>query len=134
MADSPRLAELRRQRTLIQTHLAWLDGEIAAEEMRGFSTDAAAQTEGENTPVATSWVAPDAPQAIAASDAAAERAETTGTIAKSADAHAEKIIDAFRVAPNDLQRDVRTGCFLYFAIALVLLFAAVAGLYFALRH
>ena len=129
VADSPRLAELRRQRALIQGHLTWLDAEIAAEELRSPS----AREPTPNTPAVTIAPSPQTPP-IAMSGAANVSLEAAGALAESADAHAEEIMGEYRKPANDLRQDVRTGCFLYFAAGLLLFFAAVVGLYFALRH
>lgn len=114
---SDRLAELRRQRALLQDHLAWLDREIAAET-------AAAQ------PI-TKIVEPSPPAAVVAPPAAA-RADFPATVQPNAGT--DVLLDEYRVAPEALKRDIRKGCFLYFAAALVLLAVMVFGLYFALRR
>lgn len=126
VSDSPRLTELRRQRALIQEHLAWLDAEIAAEAKQ---TVPATVAQPEPPPASP---APASPLAISA--AASVRSEAAGALAETADAHAEEIMSEYRKPTMDVHRDVRTGCLLYFAAGLILFFAAVAGLYFALRH
>lgn len=109
--------------------MAWLDAEIAAEEIRSPSTSVPTP----NTPAAT--IVPSSPTTpIALSGAANVRLEAAGALAESADAHAEEIMGEYRQPAKDLQHDVRKGCFLYFAAGLLLFFAAVVGLYFALRH
>ena len=124
MSSTPRLTELRRQRALLQTHLAWLDGEIAAAEAADKATGASAAS-----PIAT---VRDVPAGVAAS--AAVTAGGTRPEAASADKDPDQVMDQFRVPSADLQRDVRKGCFLYFAAALLIVAGVVAVLYFALRR
>ncbi len=104
-----RLAELRRQRALVQEHLAWLEREIAR---TGGDAGAA--------PSATAGSVP----AVSAAPVAAR---------EPSDASVEKIVAHYRTSPDAVRDDVRRGCFLYFAIALMFLALAVAGLWFALR-
>ncbi len=121
MPDSPRLAELRRQRALLREHAAWLDAEIAREE-------AASAGGFPSTNVAASFAPTSAVPAV--SPAVVD--VTIGNEKSGADA--EAIMEEYRTPTTDLQRDVRTGCFLYFAAALLILGAVVVILYFALRH
>jgi hypothetical protein len=111
--DSSRLNDLRRQRALMQEHLAWLDREIA-EETGMPSGEPPAITDIPNIPSTES----------AASASAAEPVS----------AEAEKVLDEFRVPPGDIQENVRRGCLIYFFVGLVLFAAAVVGLYFVFRH
>jgi hypothetical protein len=118
MPDSPRLAELRRQRALVQEHLAWLDREIAAAGGTGASTTA--QPAADNRPPvapSTTGLTGAAPAAVAAVDTAADA-----------------ILEDYRTPASKLQQDVRLGCFMYFAAALVAVGAGVVVLYFLLRH
>ena len=109
---SDRLAELQRQRALVQEHLAWLDREIAA---AGKPTDrslpAAATT--------TATTLPATPTAVAPKPTPSE-------------VHVDELLAQYRSAPGAVRQDVRKGCLLYFALALVVLAASVAILYFAL--
>jgi hypothetical protein len=111
-----RLVELRRQRALIQEHLEWLDGEIGGEERAMSATTPPSQSQ------------------MRTSIAARERKPELPTPKARIETQNDTVIERFRVAPSDIQRDVRKGCFTYFAAALLLLAAAVVGLYFALRH
>jgi hypothetical protein len=121
-----RIAELRRQRALVQEHLAWIDGEIAKETgVTAFSstseTNAAAPiTSDAKMPVAGAAPAITAPATTAGSE--------------DVDALADAAMAEYRVSPDALQNDVRKGCFLYFAAAFALLAVVVAVLWFALRH
>ncbi len=117
-----RLAELRRQRALIQEHLAWLDRQIAE---AGGSTSAPASKPAAPQAEAKAVVA----AALKASSAATpppESAEVT--------AAANAILDEYRSDPNSLKTDVRKGCFLYFFGALALVALGVAVLWWAFRH
>lgn len=133
-----RLDELQRQRALLEEHLAWLDREIAAEKSG-------------TTPVAASL--PPAPGAGPSPErrlraAAPVTAVTTATAADAtvattinvvspgavgatggAPAAPDAILDQYRQAPDMLQNDIRKGCFLYFALAFVLLGIGVGALY-----
>ncbi|MDO8544157.1 MAG: hypothetical protein Q7S40_27260 [Opitutaceae bacterium] len=144
---SQRLDELRRQRALVQEHLAWLDREIAA---------AAPQ----KSAVSTTTISPAAPAPIVtkaeplASTSAAVSSPSVGSGASipsvlsvpsptSAGATAaapppgelavEKLLEEYRVAPDAVRQDVRKGCFLYFAAACALFALVVVVLFFALR-
>lgn len=108
---SDRLAELRRQRQLIQEHLAWLDHEIAAA--------GAAPPEAAPEPAAAANNAP-APKPPVESAAVA--------------AEADALLRQYSSSPESLQKDVRKGCFLYFALASVAVIALVTVLYFALSR
>ena len=110
---SDRLAELRRQRALVQTHLSWLDREIAA---------AAANAD---SPADSSPRRETAPATVAPSSAAL----VAGPVPPSTSA-ADSILERYRTEPGTLQRDVRQGCFLYFAAACVLLGLGVLAMYF----
>lgn len=121
-----RLDELRRQRALVHEHLVWLEREIAAETAKTPSTEAptkaiapaSAPTLGAVpsispaarpvTPISTPRRAPEAPAVPADPDA---------------------LLQQYRVEPNNLRRDVRTGCFIYMAVAFALLLVAIAILY-----
>lgn len=121
MPDSPRLTELRRQRALLREHAAWLDGEIAREE-----ATLAGGSPGANVAASSAPNTPAVPPLSPAGD------PTIGDA--NSDADPDAIMDEYRTPTTDLQRDVRTGCFLYFAAALLILGAVVVVLYFALRH
>ncbi len=105
-----RLAELRRQRALLTEHLAWLDGEIATAADRSGEPPAPAAAPAPG-PVPT----PPAPIPGAGPPASPE---------------VEAIIDRYRSSPGAVQRDLRRGCFLYLAAAVVLTALGVTALYF----
>lgn len=115
MAD--RLEELRRQRTLVQQHLEWLDREIAAESGKTTQTQTGAKL--------AAVIASSNPTSITAPPSPA------GT-PHQGNPDADKILDKYRVAPESLRSDVRKGCWLYFAAAFAIFFGVVAILYFAL--
>jgi hypothetical protein len=128
MPDSPRLAELRRQRALIQQHLAWLEREIASADTA--TAPAARSTASANVPPSASSNKP-----AAAPDTSAKCIDALSTaLPVPAETEAEAILDQYRTPTDALQHDVRTGCLLYFVGAFVLLAGVVAVLYFALKH
>ncbi len=110
MAD--RLEELVRQRALVQEHLAWLNREIAR----------AAES-------ARMGVPPSGP-ADPAKPGAEQPCVPPGALTPVA---ADDILARYQVSPATVKRDVRLGCALYFAAALVLVATLVAGLYFLLQ-
>lgn len=98
---SDRLAELQRQRALLQAHLSWLDREIAA--AAGKSSPA----EGASSPTVA---APSLPNPAPA-------------------ANAEELISRFGANPQDSIKSTRQGCFIVFALAFVILGLAVYAIY-----
>ena len=119
---SERLAELRRQRALVQEHLAWLDREIAASSPPS-APEPAAPSAAPPPPVRPT-VQPTALRQVA--PPAARLAATSN----SAPVDADSILEQYRTAPGSLQSDVRKGCLLYFAGALALLALGVTALSF----
>ncbi|MBL9210584.1 MAG: hypothetical protein JNL92_08935 [Opitutaceae bacterium] len=111
---SDRLAELVRQRALVQEHLAWLNREIAA----------AAES---SKSAAGSAPAPLLPAAVNTAPPA-----TASIEAKSADP--DEIIARYQATPANVKQDVRKGCLLYFAAAFLLLGLVVTVLYFTLSQ
>ena len=107
---SDRLAELVRQRALVQEHLAWLDREIA---------QISSQAPSPTTTSTTSASVPSEPHAKSNASSATEAPL----------AQAEEILEQYRTPPASVHSEVRKGCFLYFAVAFVLLGVAVAILY-----
>jgi hypothetical protein len=123
-----RLAELRRQRALMQQHVDWLDREIAAETARLSPAEAGAKIAAV-VAAATPSVSPSIAKPIILDPAAPS---VTPAIATPANPEAERILDEFRVAPASLHTDVKKGCFLYLAAAFALLAAVITILYFTL--
>ncbi|MEO5957921.1 MAG: hypothetical protein ABIZ49_12405 [Opitutaceae bacterium] len=107
-----RLAELRRQRALVQDHLAWLDREIAA----------------------TSAVRPSDPSPAPLRPVASTAMPITANAPTENPAEAETILEQYRVPATMMKQDVRKGCLLYFAGALALLALGVAILFFVFRR
>jgi hypothetical protein len=134
MAD--RLAELLRQRALLQEHLAWLDAEIAAASPLPGATPVARPPTA-----ATPALAPAAARILSA---ATPPAATTvnpqsafGTpvpVAPVSGGAGDDILEQYRVSDTSLKTDVRKGCLLYFAAAFALLGLGVAILWYAFRH
>lgn len=116
-----RLAELRRQRALLQEHLAWLDREIAA------TADAATPSAALSDRSSPSSLSRDIP--VVARSAAPELVTSLPTAGLP---FADTMLDEYRLDPRALKSDVRKGCLIYFAAAFALLILAVTILYFAL--
>lgn len=139
MAD--RLAELLRQRALLQEHLEWLDAEIAAASGRGIARTQPAQpprpAPAPSAVIATQILARATPPPPAPENPqSAFRAVVDPAGAMLAEAAAgvgDEIIDQYRSSPDSLKTDVRKGCFLYFAAAFLVLGLVVAALWFAFR-
>ena len=129
---SDRLHELRRQRALVQEHLAWLDREIAAAPQP--HPEQATRVEG---PVTQPYVPSPAPAALtvvqreAAAILAQAAMSPVPAVAQVASlASADEMLDEYRVAPHALKTDVKKGCFLYFFAALAAVATGVIALYF----
>lgn len=131
---SDRLRELLRQRALLQEHLAWLDREIAAASGAQAAPGPAPLPVTTPPPGATSVPVGSKPLA---NESAAGAALAAKVVAKGPAVAPQPVPDAiieeYRVPPKTLEQDVRRGCFLYFAAALVLLALGVTVLYFAIR-
>lgn len=110
---SDRLAELVRQRALVQEHLAWLNREIAA----------AAEAARVVPPAENAGAAPPDRPASAVSVAPAV-----------AGLDADEIMARYQVSPVTVKNDVRKGCLLYFVAGLGLLAGVVVVLYVLLRQ
>lgn len=119
------LAELRRQRALIAAHLAWLDREIEAASGK---TDPA--------PAPSGALAAQDPALATAIVAAALKAQTAAATPEhpAVAAAADTILEEYRIPSETLKTDVRKGCFLYFAAALLFVAATAVILYFVLRR
>lgn len=117
MSPPDRLAELRRQRALLQQHSDWLDREIAAAQAGA-------------TPVATP------PPATPAAVISPLPVPVPGTgPAPALDAiDPDTILSQYRSDESRLKTDVRKGCLLYSALAFLLLTLGVFGLYFLFRR
>jgi hypothetical protein len=114
---SDRLQELLQQRALLQSHLAWVDREIAAASGPMSSAPAhASDSTASNAPASTGLIVP--PQS---SGSSASRAP---------DADAEEILAQYRLDSTSVQTDVRKGCLLYFFGAFLLLGLVITAFYF----
>jgi hypothetical protein len=118
---SDRLAELRRQRALVQQHLAWLDLEIAT----------AAGSAPTNSPVSPIVALPPSPSVPAQALLSAPGVAQPRPLVQAPDP--EAIIAQYRSEPTSVRNDVRKGCLLYFAGAFVLLGLGVMAMYYLLR-
>ena len=121
-----RLAELARQRALVQEHLEWLDREIAnaARKSSANPADPAPSASFPSTPSVARL--PQEHASPAHSDL-----NTGGTPVLPTDPDA--ILAQYRVAPATLQKDIRKGCFLYFAVALAVLVLGIGFFYVVIR-
>jgi hypothetical protein len=156
---SDRLSELHRQRALLQQHLAWLDREIALASQQGATQRPQISDPAPLPPTSPSIAAAAKPDITVATEVDRNVATTinvvapTPTVASGATPPAspgtttalftpttatnplpDEVLDQYRVAPEAVQEDVRKGCFLYFGLAFILLFAVVAILWFAFRR
>ncbi len=123
MAD--RVAELLRQRALIQEHLAWLEREIAAAQA---APPGSQRVEPAQAPaVVSARVDPPKPVAPTPLPQAAPPTEQ-------AMPDPDALIEEYRVRPDEVHQDVRKGCLLYFFGAFLVFGLVVVGLYFALRQ
>ena len=105
---SDRLEELRRQRALVQEHLAWMDREIAA--LDG----------GARTPT---------PAPVAAARAVTS-IQSPAPIARVAPPAAVPHFPEYEPNAATMQNDAKRGCLIYAAIGLVVFFAILVGIYF----
>jgi hypothetical protein len=136
MAD--RLAELLRQRALLQEHLEWLDAEIAAASNKPSTPRAPwppAPAPRPSTTIAASVLA----AATSPAPVTVNPQSSFGTKPPTADSGAtaavgDEILDQYRVAPDSLKTDVRKGCLLYFVAAFALLGLGVTVLWLAFRQ
>lgn len=100
---SARLHQLRRQKEILQEHLAWLDGEIARES--GVESVVPAATAPPVPPLA-----PPSPPAT--------------------DAAADELLARYRAEEALNPKAARRGCLLAFSLGLGLLIAIVVTIYF----
>jgi hypothetical protein len=112
---SDRLQELLRQRAAIQSHLAWLDREIA----QARPADATPAASPAPSPIPTAEK-PASPVAI-----------TPHSDVSSPDPDA--ILAGYRQDSQNLRTDLRKGCLLYFFGAFILLGLGVTAFYFVNR-
>lgn len=124
---SDRLADLRRQRALVQEQLNWLDAEIRAAEQRSPAAPVVTATPPGPPP------APKPPVPVSAVTPATVLTPPPAA-ASATDAMAEAMLEEYKIPPKALHTDVKKGCLLYFAGAMVLLIVGVAVLYLALRR
>jgi hypothetical protein len=139
---SQRLAELHRQRQLVEEHLAWLNREIAAELIGGALKHEPAPRLAEDLPPAAPSRSATTTTAASADGAKAETSTTGATSAAtppvpdsslSASLPPEALIDEYRTPPDALRDEVRKGCFLYLALAFGVLAVGIAVLYILFR-
>lgn len=136
---SDRLAELRRQRSLVQEHLAWLDREVAALEKGALSSGSPTQRDSGPGPfiVGVNTVAGGGPSRASSPPPPSAPTVTSAVpplpaVAPGGAVAPDTILEEYRVPPARLKKDVRSGCLLYFAAAFGLLIVLVGILYFAL--
>jgi hypothetical protein len=113
---SDRLAELQRQRALAQEQLAWFDREIAKESARtGTAAPLPAAAEAPIILSVKSMVVPAEPVAPLNAAAAARVAD--------------EIIAQYEKNPQNAAKDVKKGCYLWFAFGLGMLVISAVGIY-----
>lgn len=105
-----RLSELQRQRALVQAHLAWLDGEIAAAAGRAEPTVP--------LPPAATPAAPDPA-------AAARPAPPPDPAAGTTEAEADALLKQYGHDPAATTSAVKRGCWIVFVGAFVALGGAI---------
>jgi hypothetical protein len=121
-----RLTELLRQRELLQTHLAWLDREIANARAGAASSPPASPAQIlETAPASISFPYQVAPRAVAPGSA--------GDVSRS-DVEADEMLARYRPDAGTLRADVRKGCLLYFFGALAVVALGLSLLLFFYRR
>lgn len=134
MPTLSRLEQLRRQRALLQEHLAWLDREIAGEMVSG-------QPPGtpEPKPVSgSSGYRPPLPLGTSAASAASSASATATTAISPGSGPSVNVEELFNQIRADHSKEntppSKTGCWIAFAvILLVLIGAAGAAIIFLYR-
>ena len=108
---NPRLESLLRQRDLIQQHLRWLEGEI--EQIRSLVPESG------STPIRTDVSRPPA-------EPAADREPSTHTES----APLPDVLDApHEIDVRSVHNEVRRGCLIYASVAIAVLGAVIAFIY-----
>jgi hypothetical protein len=102
---SDRLQELLRQRALQKEHLDWIDREIAA-------------LQGSPQPSPPPDLSPPPP---------------LSEPPRAGESDAEAILDEYRRPTVSIEKSTKTGCFIYFAAALLLTAVFVVAVYFYSR-
>jgi hypothetical protein len=130
-----RLAELVRQRALMQEHLEWLDRQIV-EATRQTPTPA----DENQTPISvvsgaalSSRTGGTTPSSSTVAAAPASLSGVPVISRSTTEGGADEILEQFRVPPDAVRNDVRKGCFLYFGAAFLLLGVVIAVVYFVFR-
>jgi len=100
-----RLSELQRQRALVQAHLAWLDGEIAAASGRALPPGSGSRADAA-LPTAAPGPAPAPASPLPGADATAD---------------AEALLRQYGSDPASATAEVRRGCWVAFAGAFLAL-------------
>lgn len=119
--SADRLAELHRQRALLQEHLAWLDREIV-------EASPPTKPSGSGVALPTPAITSAAPERSAREVAIPAPPPSGSGLAP------DTILDEFRVAPDTLRTDVRKGCILYFVGAFAVLALCIMVMYYALSR
>lgn len=112
---SDRLAELQRQRTLVQAQLAWFDQEIAREISQTGATQTSPQIE------ATPETLPDAP--VTLRDVFEPAASNVDVLTP------DELVAKFPQTATSSAESVRRGCFITFAIVMGTLVLGTLAVY-----
>lgn len=134
---SQRLAELHRQRRLVEEHLAWLNREIAAELIGVAPKPAPTAADAGSAPAsATAGATTTTIEKTANSEAETTTSAVMSPLSNSEPGGSlptEALIDEYRTSPDALRNEVRKGCFLYLGLAFGLLIFGIAILYLLFR-
>ncbi len=103
---SDRLADLQRQRALAQEQVAWFDREIARETRQVSATVPPAAVPAALKPLASAAI----------------------------DHTADEIIAQYQQNPLTTEKDVKKGCYLYFACAMGVVVLFAVSVYFIYTH
>jgi hypothetical protein len=142
MPSSSRLDQLRRQRALLQEHVTWLDREIAAEMVAGRTANSSGPVPSSSPAPAPSssaslgYRAPLPPASATVSPlptASAVAMPAAPTASTGAHVDVDELFDRLRADDRkDNAPPSRTGCWVAFAVILLVLIGSAGALIFFL--
>jgi hypothetical protein len=121
MPSPSRLEQLRRQRALLQEHLAWLDREIAG----GLTTHRPAPTPGPGT--GTSGYRASLPSATSPAAAATGMQAAPGEVGNGSGVNVDELFERLRADEKESAPPSKTGCWIAFAVILLVLICATGA-------